>query len=430
MRLRFAVLAAAIATLGVTVMAGVSTAAPRHNHHLTINATPNPVIAGDAVLIYGQLNGPDSANQVIYLYHHLDGSGESFTLIGTTRTNSMGFYEFTREDDVVYTNRRWFVRGPGNAHSRTIQELVEPLVSMTASTDSTDTNHPIVFTGSVTPNHRFDRVFLQDQTGSGDDWHTLTSTQLQGDSSYSLAFRWRRPGIHDVRVLVRRDARNIAGASDPVAVNIQQAQAPDFTINTSDPIAPWSSSVTITGVLDQPGTTSPEPQAAVQLWGRSAGARFTVLGNAKTGADGSYQFTEQGLTQNTIYQVRTLRARHVRARRTSLLFQGVQDIVTLQASPSSAYVGQSATFSGTVMPDKAGHVVYLQEQGKDGDWHTIAKQVVRSDSTFEFTWQGGSPGTFSFRARITHDRDNVGTHSPTVSVTETLPSVTSLPPGP
>jgi hypothetical protein len=387
------------------------------------------VIAGDAVLIYGQLDGPDSGGQPIRLYHRPDGSGQGFTLIGTTMTNSMGFYEFTREESVVDTNRSWFVRGPGDSHSRTVRELVVPLVSISASATSTDTSHPIVFTGSVTPNHAYDRVFLQDENGSGDEWHTLTSTQLQGDSSYSIAFRWHRPGIHDVRVLIRRDVRNIAGASDPVTVNIQQAQVPDFTISTSDPITPSGSSVTISGVLDQPGTTTPEPQTAVQLWGRSPGdGRFAVLGNTTTGADGSYQFTEQGLTQSIVYQVRTLRARHVRARHTALLFQGVQDVVTMQASSPSATVGQTVMFTGTVMPDKAGHVIYLQTQGKDGNWHTIADQVVRNDSTFQFTWQAGSPGTFNFRARITHDRDNVGARSAPVTVMVTLPPPSSLPP--
>ena len=67
------------------------------------------------------------------------------------------------------------------------------------------------------------------------------------------------------------------------------------------------------------------------------------------------------------------------------------------------------------MPDKAGHSIYLQKLGRDGDWHTVEIGTVRHDSTFEFAWAIGSPGTHTFRARITSDGVNVGSHSAPVS---------------
>jgi hypothetical protein len=428
-RLRSALLACAIAPLGAAAP-GIAAAAPRHNHDLTIAATPNPVIAGEGVLIYGRLMTPDNAGQTIRLYHHLNGSSRGYTLVASTTTDSSGYYEFTRAEGVVYTNRSWFVRGPDHTHSRTVYERVLPLVSLTASTTSTDTNHAVVFTGSVIPNHAFERVFLQEQVGSSDEWRTLASTFLNRASHYALAYRWRRPGTHDVRVLIRRDDRNLSGVSDPVTVEIQQAQVPGFTINSSDPIAPAGGSVTISGVLDQPGSSTPAQGAVVQLWGQRPGQRhFVVLADATTGTDGSYQFTQAGLTTNIIYQVRTIRLPNSPVRHTALLFQGVQDVVTMQASSTSATVGQTVTFTGTVVPDKAGHVVYLQRLGKDGDWHTVEVRYVRHDSTFQFTWRFGSPGTKTFRARITSDRLNVGGHSAPVTVTVTLPPASSLPPG-
>ena len=53
---------------------------------------------------------------------------------------------------------------------------------------------------------------------------------------------------------------------------------------------------------------------------------------------------------------------------------------------------------------------------------------VRHDSTFEFAWVLGSPGTDTFRARITSDEHNVGSHSAPVSITATPPPASSLPP--
>jgi len=84
-------------------MGGIATpslvsAAPRHNHKLTIAASPDPVLAGDGVVIYGQLKGPGNADQVIRLYHHIADSGQGYTLVGSTTTSSTGFYTFTREE--------------------------------------------------------------------------------------------------------------------------------------------------------------------------------------------------------------------------------------------------------------------------------------------------------------------------------------------
>src|SRR5205807_2144861 len=87
--------------------------------------------------------------------------------------------------------------------------------------------------------HAFERVFLQQQIGSSDDWRTLGSTFLGAGSHYTLAYRWRHPGTHDVRILIRRAVRNLAGASDPGPADIQPAQVPGFTTNSADPGSPY-----------------------------------------------------------------------------------------------------------------------------------------------------------------------------------------------
>ena len=66
------------------------------------------------------------------------------------------------------------------------------------------------------------------------------------------------------------------------------------------------------------------------------------------------------------------------------------------------------TFTGTVLPDKAGRVIHLQRLGPDGDWHSEETAVVTFGSTFQFGWTFGKAGTYQFRARITGDPSNVG----------------------
>jgi hypothetical protein len=424
MRTRFAVLASLLATLVVVAVPAIASAAPRHNRGLTINATPNPIIAGEGVLIYGQLRGTDVANQPILLYHRLAGSLR-FTLVGATRTESHGFYEFTRAEGVVLTRRSWFVRGPGHTHSRTVHEQVAALVSATSNVTDTDTNHPIVFSGRVAPNHPFQHVLLQVQNGSGNRWHTVKTGRLDAASNFSIAQRWRTPGLRLVRVAFPGDFRNDAGQSDPITVTIEQAQIPAFTINTTVPIVNFGQGTTISGNLYKPGTTTPLSSTAVNLCGRAAHqTAFTCNAATTTGADGSYSFAVSPAT-NTIYVVQTtLPPRRHSAR----LFEGVRDLITFTPSSSAASVGQVVTFTGTVTPDKVGDAVYLQRLGKDGNWHTVEVRTVRFGSVYQFGWMFGNSGTAVFRARILGDGINVGTASSPVTITVAPAPVSSLPP--
>jgi hypothetical protein len=425
MRLRFTVLACVLSALAFTAITPIASAAPQRDRGLTIHAVPHNIIAGEAVLIYGRL-ASHQGGQVIRLYHSIAGQPQ-FSLISVTHTDSAGRYEFTRAEDIVMTNRSWFVRGPGLTHSRTVHERVAALVSLAASGQSGTTRHPITFSGHLTPDHAGSVVLLQVQKGSSDDWMTLTRGVVGSDSNYQIAYAWRTAGARDVRVLFRGDARNTPSASDPVSVVIEQAEVPSFTINTSAPIVTDNSPATISGTLYTPGsTTTPEPGTAVELFGHEPdGGPYRELQATTTDTSGVYSFTVQSTT-NELYQVRTL----IPPRRaTAQLFEGVQDAVSMTASSTSSPVGGQITFTGSVSPDKAGHVIYLQKFGADGDWHTVETNVVHANSTFSFDWTFGSAGSKQFRARITGGPANVGGVSPAVTVDVVPVSLSSLPGG-
>jgi hypothetical protein len=437
MRLRFAVLASVLTAFVAVATPGLASAAPRHNHGLTINATPNPIITGDPVLIYGQLNGPHHANKVIVLWHRIN-PNPFFTVIGITRTNHFGFYEFTREEGIVLTNRSWFVTAPtlsDNIHSRTIHERVAAAVSLAASSPTSDTNTPVTFTGHVDPAgfHVGERVVLQSQEGAtGDDWRSLKAGVIDANSNYSITYRFRVPGVHDVRVAFPRDVRNIAADSDTITETIEQAQNPTFTIKSSAPLIDVGSQATINGVLYMPppsatSTLVPDPNVSVSLWAHEDGQPFQPTGQAvNTGTDGSYSFTVMP-THNTVYQVRTTFAPPP-IRHTAVLFEGVRDVVTITPSSTTSEVGQSVTFTGTVNPDKAGHVIELQRLGKDGDFHTVDIGVVDASSAYKFVWTFGAPGMHTFRTLVPGGPENVSGHSPAATITVGLPPVSSLPP--
>ena len=425
MRLRFAVLASLLTAVTAAVTPAVVSAAPKHNHDLTIAAVPSHIIAGESVLIYGHLAGPGNGDQLIRLYHRVNPHA-AFSLIGVAHTDSTGEYEFIRPDGIVETNRSWFVRGPDGSHSRTVHEAVQALVSIDADKAATDTRHTVVFTGNIEPDHPFDRVVLQQRNGSGDDWHTIASGFTRGNSTYRLTHRWSLPGVYELRTVMVGDDRNVRSYSDEVTVTVEQAQRPYFSIETATPVIDYGDSTTIAGVLDKVGTSTPDANVPVTLLERPAGSSsWTAIANQATGNLGGYSFTESP-QQNTLYEVRvTLKA----SRHTAVLFEAVRDVVTATPSSTSAPAGSTITFSGTVLPGQSGTVVYLQRLGKDGDWHTVKVGHLNGGSGYSIAWTLGDVGTQTFRTKVLSDVHNAGGASPQMAITVTAPALSGPPSG-
>jgi hypothetical protein len=422
MRLRLAVLASLLAALAAVLAPSAASAAPKHNHGLTIAAVPKHILAGEAVLIYGHLTGSDDANQLIRLYHRVN-PHLGYSLVGTTHTDASGFYEFTRADGIVTTNRSWFVRGPDASHSRTVRESVQALVSLTTATTTVDTRHTVTFVGDVQPAHPFQRIWLQVRSGSGDDWRTIKAGVTRGGSGYRIDYRWSIPGSYDVRTALSSDSRNVRSYSDPVSLTVEQAQRPYFSINSSSPAIRYGDSATLSGVLDKVGTTTADDGVPVTLLARTAGGTFTAVANTVTGAGGSYHFTVSP-SANTRYEVRVTLNAH---RHTSVLFEAVHAVVSGQPSASSAPAGSVIVFTGQVLPGKAGDTVYLQRLGSDGDWHTVKVGFLNGSSAYSISWTLGDVGTDTFRVRVLSDQSNAGGTSGPLAVTVTQPPASTLP---
>jgi hypothetical protein len=401
MRLRASALAWLLTSLVAVLIPSVVNAAPHRNHDLTIRAVPTHIIAGEGVLIYGHLAGPANAGQTIRLYHRI-GYHQAFTLVGRTVTDARGYYEFTRAEGVVDTNRAWFVRGPDSSHSRTVYERVDALVSLNANNSNPNTGQAVTFTGNVFPGHPFERVILQERGASG-NWFDLGRGFTGGGSNYAITYRWRTPGAYDVRVLFPGDRRNAAATSDVVSLTVQQKQITGFTINSSAPTIVYGNSATISGVLSTPGAVN--AGQAVTLLERSPGqTTWTGVQDAATGTDGSYSFTVDP-TANTYYMVRVTTAP---SRHSAVLFVGVHDDVSASASTSSGTAGSSVTFTGSVLPGQAGTTVYLQKLGKDGQWHTLTSSATNASSGYSISWTLGDIGTATYRVHVLADRMNLG----------------------
>lgn len=429
MRLRFSVLATALAVAVIAAIPSLASAAPHHNRALTIHLVPPSIVAGDEVDIIGQLKGADSANQTIRLFHRINPASQ-FSLIGTTTTDADGRYEFVRADGIVDSNRSWFVRGPALSHSRVAHEHVAASVSISPDPASGGivgglTRQTITFSGHVTPDHTGQIVQLQASRDQGDNWSTIKTGRLGPGSNYSISEAWRTAGPRQVRVLFGPDPRNTRGISDTVSVQIQQRQATGFSIQSSDQLIPYNSQATISGMVDQPGTTTPDAGASVSLYAHvPQGGPYRVVNTTTTGSDGGYSFTVQPPTNEWYIAKLTFTP----AIHSAQLFQGVQDLVSM-SGPSTATVDQQVEFTGTVTPDKSGHVIYLQKLGADNDWHTVEVGTVSSASTFSFGWTFGAAGVKEFRARILGGPVDVGGASAPITVNVTQPALSTLPTG-
>jgi phage protein U len=422
----FALGAAILATILALAVPSQAAAAPHHNQGLTIRAAPDPIAAGEGVLIYGRLKGPGSADRRIVLFHRIN-PAPYFTQISVTRTNAAGFYEFVRADGVVVSNRNWFVRGPGRTHSRTIHERVSAVVTLNANSATATTAQTVGLSGNVYPTHRHERVVLQQQnSSSGNGWQTIATGYTNGASSFAIGHRFRSPGSYTLRAYFPGDPRNIPGQSPTVTLTVQQQQNPSFTISGSAAVITNGQTETISGTLYAAGsTTTPQPTVPVTLYGKQAYGGFKALESGMTDSSGNYSFTQMPL-HNMVYSVRTASGMH---EQTAALYVGVQDVVTIGLSPSTIPVGDSVTVSGVVTPQHTGHVIHLQEQNAAGNWVDLESGYASPSSTYSLSYTPGQISVMQLRVEITGGPINVGSVSNTQTLTVSgVAPVSTLPP--
>jgi hypothetical protein len=408
MRPRFAMRVGLLAAALVALLPAAAQA-----RGITINAAPNPATVGDSVFIYGQLNLPSHANRRVVLWHRVAGRPR-FTVVQVTHSDANGFYSFTRQPGAVDTNRNW-VATVGRRRSRVVHERVIPEVTLDQPAPPYLTNHPITFTGKVTPAapHVGERVLLQAATGqTGSGWRNIDRGHVGPGGAYSILHNFRQPGERTLRVVLRRDRFNLRGTSTPVDIEVQQTQNQQFTLNTSANPIDAGASTTLSGTLAGPNNAG----QTIQLFAHEWNTQYAPVATTLTDANGNYSFTQTPI-HNAVYQ-----ARAGGGRRTAQVFEGVRDVVTITPSATTSTVGSSVTFTGSVAPSKVGHVIYLQRQGNDGSFHTIAVGTVGALSRYSFTHTFGSPGSKVFRAFVPGGPVNHAGASPAVTITVAPPA--------
>jgi hypothetical protein len=359
---------------------------------ISVNATPNPDVTGDPVTIYGQLTAADHGDRPVTLWHRVAGR-HRFTPVSRTRTSATGFYSFQKAEGIVRTNRRWFVRS-SRVRSATVQEKVFAEVRLDTPPDSVAAHRRLRFTGKVTPGrvHRREHVLLQSAVGAnGDRWRTIDRGRIRRAGTFVIGHAFKQPGSRTVRVVLPRDRFNLRSTSSPVSFDVQGTQNPRFTLAASaNPIAEGQA-VRLSGSLA--GRNAGD--RAVTLYARDARQGFRAVASTTTDAQGNYSFAQTPL-YNTVYQARA-GAGHRRSTRVAV---GVHDVVSAHPSATATHVGGTVVVTGTVVPRKPGHIVYLQRLGDDAAFHTIRVTRLNGASQYAFAHTFTNSGTKTFRVLV------------------------------
>ena len=88
MKSRYLSAAALVVTLGVAVSVPAGASATPGPSRLTIAAQPNPITAGDPVVVYGRLVGQRDQNRLVVLYASPALGSGTFVPVQSTRTDS------------------------------------------------------------------------------------------------------------------------------------------------------------------------------------------------------------------------------------------------------------------------------------------------------------------------------------------------------
>lgn len=378
---------------------------------INMNVAPHEIVAGDPVVIFGRLRCSDpanNANQEVKLFHHL-ARLPGFNFVQSTTTDANGFYEFSRADGVVETNRSWYVRSHG-ARSATKRIKVAAQVTLSGPTQGqllTGFANRVTFTGAVSPADVGARVILQRQNATtGSDWHHIDSGVVDASGTFTIVHTFVVPGDANIRVLVRSQGRNIPSESNVLAYSISQAQNAELTIQASaDPIT-FGEAVVISGKL---AAGAHQPVTLMDRTARQHG--FARVAQVTTNSSGEYSFPPQTPVNSTFYKVMGAKIS------SAVLYEGVKDVLTAQVSATTVQAGQSVTFSGTVSPDHTGHVIYLERQNAHGtDFHVIQVSFVGAGSAYSIVHQLFDPGTKVLRVFVPGGPENQGAASQPFSI--------------
>jgi hypothetical protein len=394
---------------------------------INIFAEPHTVTS-ESVQLFGQLRcraGTDVEGQTVTIFERVAGSS-TFTTLTTTTTKEKedGFYSLV--DSSVTSDTTFYASALG-VRSLSTKVKVAPVVELGPPTPAegsellTGRRHAVSFAGTVTPADEGAELVLQRENSAGaEDWNVIQRHLIVGEKGkFAFEHVFIVPGDADIRVLVRPHGKfTVRGTSTPISYQISQAQNPALTIiSTHDSISAGEQ-------IEIHGNLKAGSGQKVVLFSHPRGTLpFSKVEEATTGAEGAYSF-KLSPTQNTFYMVSSVGIH------SAVLFEGVKEVLTPNAPPSTVKQGETVTFTGSVTPFQEGQPVYLEHANLfGGGYHVIGVGTVSKGAySIAHTFLGA--GKASLRIKVPGNPANQATVTPPISIEVTPGPLPLLKPAP
>lgn len=203
------------------------------NDALTIEASADPIVIGQTLSIKGKLVGAPAGTPLQLFAHTRHGQ---IAAIAETTTGAGGEYSFAPQSPLYSTF--YEVKGGGET-SATLFEGVHDLLSAQASATSVQQGQPVVFSGSVSPQHPGHVIYLEQMNASGDGFHVIEVGFLGAGSTYELRHVFYVTGTRMVRIYIPGGPENEGAASQTFAIQVTPAPVhalgPERNGNGSEP---------------------------------------------------------------------------------------------------------------------------------------------------------------------------------------------------
>jgi hypothetical protein len=224
------------------------------NPALTITASTDPILFGQAVTISGTLAG--GAGQPVTLMART--RGQAFTPIALVRTEANGSYNFPAQspanstfyrvltnDQVVCASATPHVRAPCVApagavvKSAVLFEGVRDVLTAQVSPTTVQAGGQLTFSGTVAPSDPGHVVYLERKNASDEGFHVVQVATLDQASSFLIVHTVYDAGAKVFRIYVPGGPANQGVASQPFDVQVTPALAtallPEAPGNSSQP---------------------------------------------------------------------------------------------------------------------------------------------------------------------------------------------------
>jgi hypothetical protein len=183
------------------------------NAALTIGASADPLASGQTVTIAGVAAG--IPGQTVTLRARTPAG--AMIAVATTSTDEAGKYEFTQ----MPLENTYYRVTDATASSTVLFEGVSLSITPDAASESAKVGEPVSFSGTLALAGVGQTVRLE-RAGTGYGFQMVASAVAGADAKYAVAYTFTDPGIYTMRVRIASDGKNLAGASEPIAVVVTE----------------------------------------------------------------------------------------------------------------------------------------------------------------------------------------------------------------